>query len=286
MTDIDQFESMFKAASKPAYHYEPVPIRSVVVITDLPEGEAEAFGEKVRGFLSVLDTGSPAQWRVLPRERTDTIGALLDLTVDEKPDLVITYRNLHSVAWKWPHSLGDHVDVLTQAAKPPVLLLPRPEIIADDPSLLQNTNRVMAMTDHLTGDSQLVTFAAMLTEPGGTLVLSHVEDRSVFERYLGIIGKLPSIDTDRARIDIEHQLLKEPQDYIESCQEALAGSELHLTVEAHTLLGHHLSEYTRLVEEHEVDLLVLNTKDDAQLAMHGTAYALAVELRRTPMLLL
>jgi hypothetical protein len=41
-----------------------------------------------------------------------------------------------------------------------------------------------------------------------------------------------------------------------------------------------------LIEQHEVDLLVLNTKDDDQFAMHGISYALAVELRQIPLLML
>ena len=35
-----------------------------------------------------------------------------------------------------------------------------------------------------------------------------------------------------------------------------------------------------------VDLLVMNTKDEDQLAMHGLAYPLAVELRQIPLLML
>ena len=46
------------------------------------------------------------------------------------------------------------------------------------------------------------------------------------------------------------------------------------------------SEYKRLIDEHAVDLLVLNTKDEDQLAMHGIAYALAVEMRQIPLLML
>ena len=52
------------------------------------------------------------------------------------------------------------------------------------------------------------------------------------------------------------------------------------------MFGHHLAEYKRLIEQQEVDLLVLNTKDENQLAMHGMAYALAVELRQIPLLML
>ena len=42
----------------------------------------------------------------------------------------------------------------------------------------------------------------------------------------------------------------------------------------------------RLIDDHDVNLLVFNTKDDKQLAMHGMAYSLAVELRHRPLLLL
>jgi ribosome biogenesis SPOUT family RNA methylase Rps3 len=57
-------------------------------------------------------------------------------------------------------------------------------------------------------------------------------------------------------------------------------------VEHLVVFGHHLSEYKRLIEQHGVDLLVLNTKDEDQLAMRGIAYALAVELRQIPLLML
>ena len=40
------------------------------------------------------------------------------------------------------------------------------------------------------------------------------------------------------------------------------------------------------IDEKNVALLVLNTKDHDQLAMHGLAYPLAVELNHVPLLLL
>jgi CheY-like chemotaxis protein len=40
------------------------------------------------------------------------------------------------------------------------------------------------------------------------------------------------------------------------------------------------------VGSHSVDLLVMNTKQDDQLAMHGVAYPLCIELRDTPILML
>jgi len=51
-------------------------------------------------------------------------------------------------------------------------------------------------------------------------------------------------------------------------------------------MGHRLKDHLRFVEDHKIDLLVLNTKDDDQMAMHGLAYPLAVQLRRTALLML
>ncbi|MFP6649348.1 MAG: hypothetical protein VB817_07795, partial [Pirellulaceae bacterium] len=116
------------------------------------------------------------------------------------------------------------------------------------------------------------------------------------------------------------QLLKEPADYILSCQQALEQRPDHsirgqqhtkgsqaleraetgvpdgkqggkppartLQVESVIMLGHLLEDYKRLIARHEIDLLVLNTKDEDQLAMHGLAYPLAIEMREIPLLLL
>ena len=87
-----------------------------------------------------------------------------------------------------------------------------------------------------------------------------------------------------SREAILHQLLKEPGDYIESCRAALAPTGI--SVEPWVVLGHHLREHLAVVEREQVDLLVMNTKDEDQLAMHGLAYPLAVELRGIPLLML
>ena len=129
--------------------------------------------------------------------------------------------------------------------------------------------------------------AAELTEPGGRLILTHVEDVAAFERYIAVIGKIPEIDTDAARQEILDQLLKEPRDYIDSCRRVLEEEGVPLsTIDEVVTLGHHLADYKRFALEHDVNLLVLNTKDEDQLAMHGMAYALAVELRQIPLLML
>jgi hypothetical protein len=41
-----------------------------------------------------------------------------------------------------------------------------------------------------------------------------------------------------------------------------------------------------LIDENQIDLCVANTKDDDQLAMHGIAYSMSIELDDVAMLLL
>ena len=169
------------------------------------------------------------------------------------------------------------------SASVPVLVVPSPHRESRIPT---HTKTVMAITDHLTGDHHLVSFAARLTDPDGTLLLTHVEDEVVFERYMSTIAKIPTIDTDNARETVLGQLLREPHDYIHSCAEVLHQAGPPIRIEEIVTLGHYLRDYQRLVEKHAVDLLVLNTKQEDQLAMHGVAYPLCVELRDTPILML
>lgn len=290
MTNIDQFESAFKAASKAVFTYAPVEVRSVLVVTDLAD-EAEAFAGHARRLLGVLERGmleggQTLEFEVVRGSGFRTVGELLEVVERAACDLVCTYRNLHSTAWQWPHSLGVHLDVLTQATGVPVLVLPHPLAGTDLADSIGGTGSVMAITDHLTGDHRLVNYAVALTEPEGRLYLTHVEDEATFDRYIETISKVPTIDTDEAREAILKQLLKEPRDYIRSCREVLGQQGAAVQVEKIVTLGHHLSDYRRLVDEHRVDLLVVNTKDEDQLAMHGLAYPLSVELRSTSILML
>ena len=81
-------------------------------------------------------------------------------------------------------------------------------------------------------------------------------------------------------------MLRDARDYISSCSDALTRVALPFSVDQVVTRGHHLSEYRTIVEENDADLLVMNTKDDDQLAMHGLAYPLAIEVRSIPLLLL
>ncbi len=286
MTNVDQFESMFRSASREVFRYERVDIESVLVVTDRGTEEAGSFGNQIRDFLTVISAEKNIRWRDVSGSEFQSAGELLALIETAVPDLICTYRNLHSGAWRWPYSLGTHVDLLTQHTRVPVMLLPHPEAERSAEHALKNTNAVMAITDHLTGDDRLVNYALRFAESGGTVWLTHVEDDATFGRYIEAVSRIPTIDTDEARTALREQLLKQPRDYIAGCVDVLRAAGTHVTVEGLALFGHHLSEYKRLIKQHAVDLLVLNTKNEDQLAMHGIAYALAVELRQIPLLML
>ncbi len=235
-------------------------------------------------FLSVLGEG--VEWSVFNDEAHYTTSDLLQEVKRVQPDLICTYRNLHSKAWRYPHSLGEHLDVLIQKTDVPVMVLPHPDADYAHDHAMENTDCVMAMTDHLANAHRLVNFAVGFAQDDGTIFLSHIEDQSVFDRYMDAISKIQDLDTDIARDKIRQQLLKDPHDYVVSCARVLGEHKLPVRVETIVGFGRHLIEYRARIEKHEIDLLVMNSKDEAQMAMHGVVYPLAIELRQIPLLLL
>jgi len=286
MATVDQFESDFRAATKEIYTFKPVAIKRILVVNDCDDKNSKEFLARVKQLLTSLEDKGPIDWKVLRGEDFRTVKNLLDSIERIRPDLIVTYRHLHSDAWQWPYSLGEHLDVMTQVTTTPVLVLPHPR--RDDGVLegLKNMDRVMAAADHLTGDDRLVDYAVRFTEKSGTLFLSHIESSSSFETMMDIISKIPSIETDSARKEIRAKLLKEPRDYFESCRKNLAKSGVDIQVESMVTLGRHLIDYKKWIADHKMDLMVMNTKDEDQLAMHGETYSLVVELRDIPLLLL
>jgi len=284
MTRVDQFESAFRAADKPVFEFLQPVVERALVVTDLRGASATAFRDQVRDFLAVLGNG--VQWDLDDGDSFDTIKVLLERVNERKPDLICTYRNLHSEAWRWPYSLGEYLDVLTQIVACPVLVLPHPLVTRTNGHTLQGTDIVMAVTTHLAGDNSLVNNAAGFTNDDGTLWLAHVEDERSFGRFIDAISKIDAIDTDTARERILAQMLKEPGDYIRSCREVIVTHRPTVRVQKIVTAGSRLTEFRRLIDKYSIDLLVMYTKDEDQSAMHGLAYPLAVELRETPLLLL
>jgi hypothetical protein len=138
----------------------------------------------------------------------------------------------------------------------------------------------------LTGDDRLVNWGVHMTFGDGTLYLAHVEDDATLDRYLDVIGRLPQVNSEQAGELIPEKLLALPRGYIQSVTEVLRAQNINETVVPLVRLGHALTDYKALIDEHELDLLIFQSKDDNQAAMAGMAHALAVEIRHKPLLLL
>ena len=295
MLTVDEFESRFRAADKAAFRLALPEVRSVAVVTDLggdgPHGPfqdgggtQESFLEAVKKDLKVL--GEETAWVEISGRDYDDVPELLDRVDRIQPDLVVAYRNLKDGSWRWPYSLGCFLNVLARETPYPVLIVPNPNEVPNLDWRDAGTPNVMVVTDHLTGDAELVNWGARMTEPGGTLWLTHIEDDVVFERYRTVISKIPTIPTEEATAAIREQLLSEPNDYIKSTRDALRTSNRPLKVDSVVRMGHRVRDYLELLENHRVDLLCFHTASDDQVALHGATYLLAVELRTLPILMI
>jgi hypothetical protein len=284
MTDhIDEFESIFRRAEKEQFAYVDIPVESVTIVSDQGRNQAENLQADVRQFIHRLD--GVKSWRIITGDDYHTVAELTARIDEKRTDLLITHRHLQETSLVPQHSLGVYLDVLTQTTSIPVLVLPGTSA-QPVPLAKRDCDRVMVVADHISGDTRLINYGALMCRAGGSMWLCHVEDDLVFERYMNVIGRIPEIDSDDGRVLIENQLLKEAADFIEECSRVIHAEGPNISVEAYIGRGHHLRDYRRLIQAHDVDLLVLNTKDDDQLAMHGRAYSLSVELTDISMLLL
>ncbi len=284
MTKVDQFESIFRSALHDTYEYTLIDVKSVLVVTDLEAEAAKSFLKEIQGFLNIL--GTSVTWTVLNKSDYSTTEELLDKVSAHNPDLICSYRNLFSKDWKFKHSLGSFLDVLVQQTQGPVMVLPHPEAGYKYDHALQDTDRIMALTDHLSGDHNLINYAVRFAPIDGKVYLTHIEDEKVFGRYIDAISKIPAIETEEANDLIAEQLLKAPQDFIESCRQVLETHNLNLEIESVVEFGQRLRDYKKMIQDHKIDLLIMNSRSEDHLAMHGMVYPLAVEIRQIPLLLL
>jgi len=280
---IDEFESVFRRSERAPFIYADIPIESVALVIDGSVNDAELRKSTLLKFLPALETART--WRFITGSDYSSVGQLLERIDEQQTDLVLTYRHLQETSSVPQHSLGVYLDVLTQVTTIPVLVLPgtSAQPIAVDERVC---NRVMVVTDHISGDNRLINYGARMCAPGGTIWLCHVEDDAIFSRYMQAIERIPEIESDIARELIGRQLLKEASDFIETCINVLRDKGPNVAYQQSVTQGHHLSEYRQLIDSHDVDLLVANTKDADQLAMHGLTYSLSVEMIDVAMLLL
>ncbi|MEO1234235.1 MAG: universal stress protein [Myxococcota bacterium] len=283
MLDLDQVESQFRATVKVRPALARPSVEHVVVVSDATTQTSTALLEDYQAFLAPLGEG--VRWTILPSDETKTVGTMLEAVQSARPDLVVAARHLFEDDVDLPYSLGTHADMLTQAIRTPVLLTPHPRS-ASFPKAIEPLEKVLVVTDHIVGDDRLVSWGLRLAEKGGNLCLAHVEDDAVFRRYIEAISKIPDLDTGFAERAIDARLLGDARIYMDDIAAELAEKYPEVTVAKIVERGHTVTDHTRLVKEQGVDLVVMNTKDDSQQAMHGVAYSLAVELVHIPLLLL
>ena len=174
MTKVDQFESIFRSAAKESLRYQRPAIATAVLVTDLDAYATDRLLGRVRTFLGCLED---VTWAAVDGTQFRTVPEMLEQIEPHRADLVVTYRHLHTEGWRHRLTLGDHAEVLTQAIGTPILLIPHPERDGElAENVLRDTKVVLAITDHLATEHRLVNWAARMTQPRGTLWLTHVED--------------------------------------------------------------------------------------------------------------
>ncbi|MCA9040412.1 MAG: hypothetical protein KDA65_08705 [Planctomycetaceae bacterium] len=282
MDHIDEFESIFRRADKATFEFHPPQWNRVALITDYGSEQQEQLKQEVIQYLPMLS--SKSEFFLLGENDFQNVVELLDLLRSKSVDLIITFRHLREKEHIPQHSLGVYIDVLTQTVPAPVLLMPG-SAVAPKSLAEMRCEDVMVVTEQIAGDHRLVNYGAACAPAGGQLFLVHIEDDIVFERYMQVIEQIPEIDSSIAREQIDHQLLQDALDYQQSCEEAIKSARDQLMVYSIARRGHRLRDIQSLIDEQNVDLLVMNTKDDDQLAMHGLAYSLSVELQELPLLL-
>ncbi len=281
--NLDEFESIFRRATKPAYEYREIAPRTVLIVTDRNDLHSESLIDELKTFSKAFH--SVDNWETLLVDDQSTVAILERQLIEHPADMIVTWRHLCEKSLQPQHSLGVYVDVLTQVLPVPILLLPGTQ--AHPISLRGRTcQTVIVTTDHLAGDHRLINYAAGMVNPDGKLILGHVEDDLVFGRYLKAIEQIPELNTNIVREKLLEQLMHEVKRYSESVSERLSKQLPTVAVSADIHIGHRLKTYRDLVASHRADLLVMNTKDDEQLAMHGLAHSLSVELIEIPQLLL
>ncbi len=79
MTNVDQFESVFKSATKISFAYRDIEIRKVLLVTDLEEEPAQQLSNRVQSFLTVVGKDEAVNWRTVQGDEFQTVKELLDL---------------------------------------------------------------------------------------------------------------------------------------------------------------------------------------------------------------
>ncbi len=287
MSQVDQFESVFRSAIRPAYEPHRIHIDSVMLVTDRAEEESQELEQALYSWMPDLATspGSQRRSRLIQGDYRST-AELLERIQSQAPDLICTYRNLNTDDWQFGHSLGSRLETIIHEGRIPILIIPHPRSKQGTNLSDHGPRTVLAMTDHLTEDHRLIDFAAAFTGEAGQLILTHLEDQSTFDRYLAAIARIETIDTASAEMALKAELLKSPRAYIATCRERLSSSGHPIDVQDVVSFSNGLESFHEQVAQHQADLVIINGLDHERPGIHGIAQPLVNKIRQVPVLIL
>ena len=277
MLKIDHFASLFRAADKEQVDIPMVRISKVALVTDVSIDESHQLWERWKGILP-----NPVEMVLLDGSMTQSLPKLVDSLKEIEVDLVMTYRCLHSDAWQYPYAVGSYIEVLTQIVPFPVLLMPH---IHEESKTYANAKSILLLSAELTKEAALVGFAGAFSTKETQLLLAQIDDKSTFLRIIDIISKIPQIDTDDAKQYITERREQEMNDWVFRCTQNLSQQPNAPVVSQIDMLDPSMKECAAVIGQHNAELVVINTKDDEQLAIHGLAYPIMVQFRQLPLLL-
>ncbi|PCI37970.1 MAG: hypothetical protein COB53_05415 [Elusimicrobia bacterium] len=282
MDNLDVFESVFKRAVRDPYKYARPDFSRVLMLTDASYSQAS---QTTQEWLSDHPLFSNAEFQKI-ESATYNQWIEIEPTIQKiDPSLIVTHRLLKEPPETSKHSLGAYLDTLAQATDCPILIIPNSR--EEQGSMkIPDLKSVIAVADHLSGHGGLVSNAAAFTADGGTLTLCHLEDEDTFSYYMDAIERIPEINSTVAREKIQRQLLAKPRQYIETVTAVLKTDLPNISIDSVIEFGHLIDRYRQAIAKRQAGLLVFESKDDTQLAMHSVGYSLAIEFTETPLLLI
>lgn len=282
LKNFDEFSSIFRRSMVPQFQFDTWKVSSACLIVDQNSTNSQSVIERLKTFSPAL--AEAHEWKTIQVDKSSTVESVEQQLAASLPDLIVTWRHLCETQMHPHHSLGVYVDVLTQVVPRPILLLPG-ECSQGAEKLPPKCQNILIATDHAIQESRLIHQAVAMGGKEASIILGHVEDDLSYQRYLQAIERIPEINTEIAAEKLLSQLLHDADRFGVHVAEQLAEQYPDLTLKTETMLGHRVQTFRKLVESQQTDLLVMNTKDQDQLAMHGLAYSLSIELRDIAQLL-
>ena len=277
MLKIDHFASVFRAADKEIISIREREISKVLIVTDVNHEKSLEIWERWRSlFVHSVDVV------ILHGETSRDISTITQKVEEAECDLIISYRCLHSDNWKYPHAVGSYIEVMTQLTSKPVLLMPH---VLEDTREYAPPESIVLISDDLTKEADLLGWACSFRGSQARCTLVELHNEAHFHRMMDVIAKIPQIDTEVAKDKIYLQLQKDSLDWVSRSQEIVGRWERPLSLQRTEMAQSCMTSCTELVQKEASELIVLNTKDEDQLAIHGLVYPFMVQFRHVPLLL-